>query len=121
MGTQDLIIVGAGIAGLSAGFYSQLNGLRTTIFEMHSVPGGLCAAWKRWEELGVFQDQRFMHPEGELLRVAGSTKSLELPQRSLPSRGAVGEPFSRECAPLPGVHAALRGAEIHGLHLHETG
>jgi phytoene dehydrogenase-like protein len=80
--SKKMIIVGAGISGLSTGFYGQLNGFQTTIFEMHTLPGGLCAAWTRkgykfdismhllagsrngpfhklWEELGVLQDQEF--------------------------------------------------------------
>jgi phytoene dehydrogenase-like protein len=40
-------IIGAGIAGLSAGCYLQMNGYDTEIFELHSVPGGLCCAWPR--------------------------------------------------------------------------
>jgi len=44
---KSVIIVGAGIAGLSAGCYSMKNGFQTTIFESHSIPGGLCTAWKR--------------------------------------------------------------------------
>lgn len=34
---KSIIIVGAGIAGLSAGNYARVNGYRTSIFEMHSV------------------------------------------------------------------------------------
>ena len=41
------IIIGAGFAGLAAGIHAQMNGYRTRIFEMHSLPGGLCTAWKR--------------------------------------------------------------------------
>lgn len=40
-------IIGAGIAGLSAGCYLQINGYETEIFELHNLPGGLCTAWKR--------------------------------------------------------------------------
>jgi phytoene dehydrogenase-like protein len=40
-------IVGAGIAGLSAGCYLRANGYDTEIFELHSLPGGLCTAWQR--------------------------------------------------------------------------
>ena len=47
MAEKSIIIIGAGIAGLSAGCYGQMNGYRTHIFEMHSLPGGLCTAWKR--------------------------------------------------------------------------
>ena len=44
---KSVIIIGAGIAGLSAGCYLQMNGYRTQIFELHDKPGGLCASWKR--------------------------------------------------------------------------
>lgn len=44
---KNMIIVGAGIAGLSSGYYARASGYRTSIFEMHSIPGGLCTAWKR--------------------------------------------------------------------------
>ena len=37
-------IIGAGIAGLSAGCYLQMNGYDTEIYELHNVPGGLCCA-----------------------------------------------------------------------------
>ncbi len=40
-------IVGGGIAGLSAGCYAQMNGYDSRIYEMHSIPGGLCTAWDR--------------------------------------------------------------------------
>jgi len=47
MKDKSIIIVGAGMGGLGAGIYGGLNGYRTQIFEMNSVPGGQCAAWKR--------------------------------------------------------------------------
>lgn len=40
-------IIGAGVAGLSAGCYLQMNGFETEIFEQHSKPGGLCTSWKK--------------------------------------------------------------------------
>jgi phytoene dehydrogenase-like protein len=40
-------IIGAGIAGLSAGCYLQMNGYDTQIYELHNLPGGLCTSWKR--------------------------------------------------------------------------
>jgi phytoene dehydrogenase-like protein len=91
--SADIIIIGAGIAGLAAGCYAQMNGYRSQIFEMHHQPGGLCTAWQRqgfvfdgcihylfgsgqgqpfyrlWEELGVVPQQQFFHHE-ELLRVS---------------------------------------------------
>lgn len=45
--TGSIIIVGAGISGLAAGCYARMNGYDCTILEMHSLPGGLCAAWER--------------------------------------------------------------------------
>lgn len=44
---KKVIIVGAGVGGLSAGIYGQLNGFDTEIFEMHTIPGGECTGWKR--------------------------------------------------------------------------
>ncbi|MCC5910766.1 MAG: NAD(P)/FAD-dependent oxidoreductase [Clostridiaceae bacterium] len=47
MGKKKVLIIGAGIAGLSAGSYLQRNGYDTEIFEAHYLPGGVCTAWKR--------------------------------------------------------------------------
>jgi phytoene dehydrogenase-like protein len=44
---MKIAIIGAGVAGLSAGCYLQMNGFETEIFEMHSKSGGLCTNWKR--------------------------------------------------------------------------
>lgn len=44
---STVAIIGAGLAGLSAGCYAQMNGYRTHIFEHHKKPGGVVAAWKR--------------------------------------------------------------------------
>jgi phytoene dehydrogenase-like protein len=83
----SVIIIGAGIAGLSAGCYGQMNGYQTQIFEMHDKPGGVCTAWERngysidgclhwlvgsnpgsafhrvWEELGAVQGRQFINFE----------------------------------------------------------
>ncbi len=85
--STDVIIIGGGIAGLSAGCYAQMNGLSSRIFELHSLPGGLCTSWKRkgytfdycihwlvgstpghgfhevWEQLGMVQGRTFIDPE----------------------------------------------------------
>jgi phytoene dehydrogenase-like protein len=42
-------IIGAGVSGLCAGSYLQMNGFETQIFEKHDIPGGLCTSWKRGE------------------------------------------------------------------------
>lgn len=44
---KKVIIIGAGLAGMSAGCFLQMNGFDTEIFEMHSSYGGLCTSWKR--------------------------------------------------------------------------
>jgi phytoene dehydrogenase-like protein len=75
-----ILIIGAGVSGLSTGIYAQMNGFQTIIYEMHNIPGGLCTAWRRrgyvfdgavrylagvnpntkshqlWEELQILQD-----------------------------------------------------------------
>jgi phytoene dehydrogenase-like protein len=47
MKKKKIIIIGGGIAGLSAGIYSTMNGFDTEIIEMHNVAGGQCTAWER--------------------------------------------------------------------------
>ncbi len=92
---KNIIIIGAGIAGLSAGCYAQMNDYKTRIFEMHDKPGGLCTSWKRkgytfdgciewllgskegtamnhmWQELGAVQDRQFVDYD-VIQRIEGS-------------------------------------------------
>ncbi|MBU1880096.1 MAG: NAD(P)-binding protein, partial [Chloroflexi bacterium] len=51
MTQKSVIIIGAGLAGLSTGCYAQMNGYRSHVFEHHSVPGGVAACWQRGEYL----------------------------------------------------------------------
>jgi phytoene dehydrogenase-like protein len=44
---KKIVIIGGGVAGLSAGIYARLNGFDTEIIEMHSITGGQCTAWER--------------------------------------------------------------------------
>src|SRR5580698_1998489 len=44
---SKVIIIGAGIAGLSCGCYLQMNGIQTEILEAGDLPGGLCTSWHR--------------------------------------------------------------------------
>lgn len=46
---KKVIIIGAGIAGMSAGIFARINGFEAEIFEMHSKPGGECTGWQRGE------------------------------------------------------------------------
>lgn len=94
MEPKSITIIGAGVAGLSAGCYGQMNGYQTRILEMHDGPGGLCTSWNRkgytvdgclhwlvgsapgvgfhriWQELGAVQGQHMIDHE-EYLRVEG--------------------------------------------------
>jgi phytoene dehydrogenase-like protein len=86
MQQNTVIIIGSGIAGLTAGVYAQMNGYRSEIFEMHDKPGGLCTSWTRrgytfdgcihhlaglkpggkmyriWQNLGAFEDREYLFP-----------------------------------------------------------
>lgn len=44
---RDVIVIGAGIAGLSAGIYALQSGYNVTIYESHTIPGGASTSWRR--------------------------------------------------------------------------
>lgn len=62
----------AGIAGLSAGCYARMNGYKTTIFEAHTIPGGLCTAWTR---KGYTFKTPFVTAPEEIVRAAGEMRA----------------------------------------------
>jgi phytoene dehydrogenase-like protein len=96
---QSIIIVGGGIAGLSAGCYGRMNGFDTRILEMHDKPGGLCTSWQRggytfdgcihwlvgsrpgssfnqvWRELGAVQERAIVDHE-EFIRVERGSRAF---------------------------------------------
>jgi len=45
--SKKVIIVGAGIAGLTAAVYAKRSGFDVTLIEQHSIVGGMCTSWKR--------------------------------------------------------------------------
>jgi phytoene dehydrogenase-like protein len=47
MRDKSVIVIGAGIAGLSAGCYARMNGYDVKILEQDARPGGLCTSWER--------------------------------------------------------------------------
>jgi phytoene dehydrogenase-like protein len=47
MNVSTVLIIGGGLAGLSAGCYLQLSGFTTELFEAHNQPGGLLTGWAR--------------------------------------------------------------------------
>jgi len=93
---KKVVIIGAGIAGLSAGCYARMNGYDVEIHEAQRLPGGLCTAWKRngyvvdgcihwlmgsrpgtgfyqiWEELGAVQGRSMFDHD-----IFASYKSLD--------------------------------------------
>lgn len=44
---KKIVIVGSGIAGLSAGIYALQSGFDVTIYESHTIPGGASTSWRR--------------------------------------------------------------------------
>ena len=44
---EKVVIIGGGIAGLSAGIYARLAGFEVDVYEKNSVPGGECIGWNR--------------------------------------------------------------------------
>ncbi len=44
---KKVIIIGGGIAGLSAGIYAKMAGFEAEIYEKNSVLGGNCSGWRR--------------------------------------------------------------------------
>lgn len=44
---EKVIIIGGGIAGLSAGIYALLAGFDAEIYEKNAIPGGECIGWNR--------------------------------------------------------------------------
>jgi len=99
MKEKTIIIIGAGIAGLSAGCYAQMNGYRSKIFELHDLPGGLCTSWERndflfdgsihylfgsgtgqslnqmWQELGAVQGRQMVN-HAEYQRITDGERTL---------------------------------------------
>ena len=46
---KKVLIIGAGIAGLTCGIYARLNGFETEMYELNHMAGGECTGWDRGE------------------------------------------------------------------------
>lgn len=86
---KSMIIIGAGITGLTSGIYAKKSGFDVQIYESHYLPGGMCTGWNRkgyyfegcfhyikllgvsktslfhdvWKELGLFNDVKLINQE----------------------------------------------------------
>jgi len=84
MSKPSVIIIGAGLGGLSTGIYAQMNGYQCRIFEHGRHAGGVAAEWKRqgytidggihfymgyrpggpdheiYKELGLYQEDQYL-------------------------------------------------------------
>jgi phytoene dehydrogenase-like protein len=96
---KSMVIIGAGVAGLSTGCYAQMNGYDSVILEMRTLPGGVCTSWKRgdflfdhclhwvlgsnkgsslypiFEELGIASSVQFFHTD-RFRRIESKGRSL---------------------------------------------
>ena len=63
---MKVIIIGAGVAGLTAGIYAARAGHDVTLYEQGHRPGGLCGSW----------DRQGYHFEGSLHWLTGSSRRL---------------------------------------------
>jgi phytoene dehydrogenase-like protein len=95
--TPRMLVIGGGVAGLSAGCFGQMNGFRTPVLESADRVGGLCTGWRRggytidgcirwltgtvprdpfhriWRELGVIPGCGEMIRHDELVRVRAAS------------------------------------------------
>jgi phytoene dehydrogenase-like protein len=44
---KKIVIIGAGISGMSAGIYARKAGFETEIYESHTIAGGNCTGWNK--------------------------------------------------------------------------
>jgi len=87
---KRIVIIGGGIAGLTAGIFAQKNGFESIILEKHHTMGGECTGWDRdgyhidgcihwlvgtkegtpirrlWESVGALDGVEIYHPESFL-------------------------------------------------------
>lgn len=65
---KKIIIIGGGVAGLSAGIHAQQYGFESIIYEKHSIVGGQCTGW----------DRKGYHIDGCIHWLTGTREGSEL-------------------------------------------
>ena len=94
---KKIVIIGGGIAGLSAGIFARLNGYESQILEKHHTTGGECTGWDRdgyhidgcihwmvgtkegtglrklWDRVGALDGVEIYHPESFMAVEYGDT------------------------------------------------
>lgn len=99
---MKVIVVGAGIAGLSAGIYASQSGYDVTIYESHNIAGGNSTSWKRegyffeggmhwlvgsnektalhklWREVGALQENNPIYQRDPFLTYMGQHGNLAI-------------------------------------------
>lgn len=97
-----LVIVGAGIAGLSAAVYAAKSGFQTIVLEKNAVPGGLSTSWHRkgytieggihwltgssprlphykiWKETGALQENNPVYVKDPVYTLIGKNKRISI-------------------------------------------
>lgn len=97
---KKTVIIGGGIAGLTAGVFLQKAGFETEIFEKNAAPGGQCTGWKRdgffidncihwltgtkegsalnelWKEIGALSDDVGVHEKKMFFSVRQNGETL---------------------------------------------
>ena len=102
MQKKKIIIIGAGISGLSSGIYALDNGFDVEIYEKHYMSGGECTGWYRdglfidgcahwligtspksyfysmWRHVGAITDSTIIHPNEYFLRYHFGNETLTI-------------------------------------------
>jgi menaquinone-9 beta-reductase len=135
--TLDVLIVGAGPAGVAAALTAQARGLSVAVVDKHSFPrdktcgdGLTTGALRRLEELGIEMPKVTDYQRvGQVVLVSPSGRRVELPMPADGDHSAVVPRFALDAALVEHARAngveiregsTLTGLHVHGDHAHAT-